>query len=74
MTNPTTMVPELVAQDMETLWNHFQAIVSALEVIDPMSASWEQAQRDLVDVLRQYKNAYEAYEELQDLEISHPWN
>ncbi len=68
------MTAENVYQDMETLWDRFRTICDALEVIDPQSALWEQAQRDIVSTLDQYKRAYEAYEDLRDLEISHAWN
>lgn len=58
------MTAENVYEDMETLWDRFRAICAALEVIDPQSALWEQAQRDIVSTLDQYKRASEVWEEL----------
>jgi len=53
-----------VYQDMETLWDRFRAICTALETIDPQSYLWEQAQQDIVDTLSQYKRVAEVYEDL----------
>jgi hypothetical protein len=49
---------------METLWDRFRAICMALEMIDPQSYLWEQAQHDIVDTLSQYKRAAKVYEDL----------